>query len=68
MNSENKTSESPNLGKASKGKIWTKLTKGQFVPNKSQLILADYFSKQGKIMKSKRYFELYPNQIFYYSV
>ncbi|KAL4438341.1 hypothetical protein ABPG74_009764 [Tetrahymena malaccensis] len=67
MSTETKSGSST-PGKTQKGKIWTKLSKGSNQhPDKSQLIIADYFSKQGKIMKSKRYFELYPTQIFYYS-
>lgn len=49
-----------------KQKLWTKLQKSTQHPNKEELILGDYFFKQGKIIKSKRYFELYNNSIYYY--
>lgn len=55
------------MNSPSKGKLWTKLGKGSQLPDKSQLIVGDFFSKQGKIMKSKRYFELYRTHIYYYS-
>lgn len=55
------------VGKTSSSKIFTKLHKGSPIPNKSELLQSGYFQKQGKYLKSKRYFELYRNQIYYYS-
>ncbi len=38
------------------------------MPNLNEAILKGYFSKQGNLMKSKRYFILFENQIFYLDV
>ena len=55
----NSISTPDSQGKKKTTKIFTKLHKGSQIPNKQEMLQDGYFQKQGKFLKSKRYFELY---------